>query len=293
MKVMTEDAVASAFQMACLAELEALKPGNVHIFADGHGMVVQDFIRSAEVAAQAIAPFGLTVGQRILAAVEATRQAVGCNTNLGIILLCAPLVQAALHGDGATLRERLHAVLASLTIADAELAFRAILLASPAGLGSSAHHDVHDRPQVTLLDAMREAQGFDRIAWQYVHDFADILDFGVPRYRERLQRWKWSAWATTAVHLGFMARHCDTHIMRKQGEQAALSVQAQARAHEQQFLSMENPKNYQRHLLDFDAALKGAGLNPGTSADLTVATLLVTMLEDVYAEKRVTAEARS
>ena len=39
--------LADAFKAACMAELEALKPGNVHIFADGHGMTVQDFMASA------------------------------------------------------------------------------------------------------------------------------------------------------------------------------------------------------------------------------------------------------
>ena len=41
---------------ACMAELTALKPGNVHLFADGHGMLVQDFIKSAEVSAPFFSP---------------------------------------------------------------------------------------------------------------------------------------------------------------------------------------------------------------------------------------------
>ncbi len=57
---------------------------------------VEQFISSAEASAQHIAdpkPTGL--GQRILKAISATHQeAVGCNTNLGIVLLCAPLAQA-------------------------------------------------------------------------------------------------------------------------------------------------------------------------------------------------------
>ena len=44
--------LAATFKAACLAELEALKPGNVHIFADGHGMNVEQFMASAEAAAQ-------------------------------------------------------------------------------------------------------------------------------------------------------------------------------------------------------------------------------------------------
>lgn len=92
------NAIAEAFIAACRDEIEAPKPGNVHIFADGHGMTVPDFLRSAEAAAPALSNPSLLVGARILAAVEATFAAAGMNTNLGIILLCAPLAAAAETG---------------------------------------------------------------------------------------------------------------------------------------------------------------------------------------------------
>ncbi|MGB5800315.1 MAG: triphosphoribosyl-dephospho-CoA synthase, partial [Mesorhizobium sp.] len=40
-----------AYEAACRAEIEALKPGNVHVFADGHRMSADQFLRSAEVSA--------------------------------------------------------------------------------------------------------------------------------------------------------------------------------------------------------------------------------------------------
>ena len=90
-----EDRVAAAYIEACLAELDAPKPGNVHRFAPGHRMEVEDFVRSAEASAAPIAARGARVGIRVRAAVDATLEAVGQNTNLGIILLCAPLAAAA------------------------------------------------------------------------------------------------------------------------------------------------------------------------------------------------------
>src|SRR5690348_11668277 len=87
--------IAAAFAAACRDELDALKPGNVHAFADGHSMTAADFVRSAEAASRPLTQPGAKVGYRILRAVEATRAAVGMNTNLGIILLCAPLAAAA------------------------------------------------------------------------------------------------------------------------------------------------------------------------------------------------------
>ncbi|MFM8392206.1 MAG: triphosphoribosyl-dephospho-CoA synthase, partial [Methylophilaceae bacterium] len=56
------------YQSACLAELAALKPGNVHAMADGHGMTVEQFVKSAELSAPHIGDEKLSVGQRILQA---------------------------------------------------------------------------------------------------------------------------------------------------------------------------------------------------------------------------------
>jgi triphosphoribosyl-dephospho-CoA synthase len=273
--------LASAFQAACMAELEALKPGNVHIFADGHGMRVQDFMRSAEAAALFIAKPELTVGQRISYAVHASCNEVDCNTNLGIVLLCAPLIHAKLHGSKPDLRENLQQVLNNLTLADAELAFQAIVRAAPGGLGESANHDVRQKPSTTLLEAMREAEARDRVAWQYANGFADIFDVGLERYASATRRWQRPAWAATMVYLSFMSRYADSHIVRKYGEEVAQKVRAEAAMHEQALDSLENPKIYQRPLLQFDADLKLRGLNPGTSADLTVATLLAESLRDL------------
>jgi hypothetical protein len=88
------DAVAAAYRDACLAELVALKPGNVHVFAGGHDMTTADFEASAAASAPAMGAPALSVGARIFEAIRRTREAVGCNTNLGIVLLCAPLAQA-------------------------------------------------------------------------------------------------------------------------------------------------------------------------------------------------------
>jgi triphosphoribosyl-dephospho-CoA synthase len=275
------DCLAEMFRFACVAELEALKPGNVHIYADGHGMRVQDFMRSAAAAAGQIALPGLTVGERIEKAVDATWQAVGCNTNLGIILLCAPLVHAALRSAGSPFRDRLREVLATLTVQDAEHAFRAILRASPAGLGGSSQHDVHQLPTVTLLEAMHVARQRDRIAFQYTSYFADVFEIGVPRYAKAIRFWDSPSWAATAVYLSFLARYSDTHVERKHGAGIARTIRGEASVHEAALLACDKPQSYLSELLKFDNSLKMRGLNPGTSADLTVATLLVVSMENV------------
>jgi len=103
---LTAAQVAQAFRDACLAELDALKPGNVHRFGDDPRMSVTDFETSARVAAAPLAQECASVGARIRASVAATMSAVGHNTNLGIVLLCAPLATAALSDEAVELRQR-------------------------------------------------------------------------------------------------------------------------------------------------------------------------------------------
>ena len=282
MNVDVNTQLASLFKAACLSELEALKPGNVHIFADGHGMTVEHFIASAEAASAVIALPDLTVGERILGAVKATQNAVGLNTNLGIILLCAPLIHAILNRQHTDFLDDLKQTLQDLTIEDAALTFEAIRLASPAGLGEVATHDVHQPVDCTLLAAMQIAAVRDKVAYQYANNYQDIFTFGLPRYQQYLKLWQRPAWATTAVYLGFMAHFADSHIIRKHGEIAADLVQNLAKEHEAIYLQTYNPKNYLAPLVRFDTDLKSQHLNPGTSADLTVCTLLSEQLIIVY-----------
>jgi len=276
MNAASAETVAAAFVAACRAELDALKPGNVHVHAAGHGMEVDDFLLSAEVSAGPIADPRLGIGARILAAVAATRAACGQNTNLGILLLGAPLAAAAQVGGD--LAASLVGVLASLTVEDASLAYRAIRLASPAGLGRTDRHDVAEEPAITLLEAMRTAAARDRIAWQYANAYADVLELGVPRLRRcRARGWP-EPWAVTSTYLAFLAAFPDSHILRKHGPAAAEEVRATAVRLDAALLAADDPAALHETLLEADRRLKAAGLNPGTSADLTVASHLATGL---------------
>ncbi len=282
--------VATAFQKACLAELDALKPGNVHRFADGHGMSVADFERSAAAAAPEIAAPKLSVGARIERAVEATRAAVGQNTNLGIILLASPLAQAALAGSGADLRQSLVRVLGAMDVGDAVQAYRAIRRAAPGGLGQAQEHDVSAEPTVSLLEAMQAASNRDRIAWNFANDFVDVFDLGLEWLRGGLGRWEAvpgaAPWVTTYVYLGFLAHIPDTLIERKFGAAMASEVRDEARPIEASLAQCQNPSDMAAPLTAFDAALKERRLNPGTTADLTVATLFAhALLENPDKEK--------
>jgi len=270
-------AIAQAFEAACRDELAAPKPGNVHVFAGGHRMTAEDFERSAHVAAGPLTAAGARVGARILGAVEATVAAVGANTNLGIVLLCAPLAKAA-EMPGGDLRASLAAVLRDLDVEDAALAFRAITRAAPAGLGRAEKHDVFAPATVTLREAMAEAARYDRIACQYVSDFADVFDLGLARRAASRAALADPRLATLMIYLGFLAAFRDSHIVRKHGEATADRIREQASILQRRVDDAHSLDAVLPELLAWDAALKREGVNPGTSADLTVATIFTQRL---------------
>lgn len=279
--VLTAQYIQNAYQTACLDELQALKPGNVHIFADGHDMDISHFISSAEASAPAICQSNISVGERIFEAVKQTQQAVNMNTNLGILLLCAPLVHTAMQFVGeskpevSVLRDSLQETLVNLSVEDGLAASKAIVLASPAGLGDRHELDVQARPQVSLLALMQAAQEDDRIALQYANGYTDLFEFGLEYLLSGLEQWERPAWATSWLYLNYLCAFRDTHLLRKYGDELADVVMTEAHALKQDWLQKGHPKYLKRALLDWDQSLKRRRLNPGTSADLTVTTLLI------------------
>ncbi|WP_353728126.1 triphosphoribosyl-dephospho-CoA synthase [Mesorhizobium sp.] len=268
----------AAYKDACRKEIEALKPGNVHLFADGHGMSAAQFMTSAEVSSVPLTDPRLPVGQRMLEAVRATRLAVATNTNLGIILLAGPLLCAAemagaqLHDN--RLRDNLDAVLRAMSIDDTRAVFEAIVAAAPGGLGE-AENDVRQEPKVHLLDAMREAADRDMIARQYVTGFGDVFGVGLAALQAALARGEGGMWPTVFAYMAFLAVFPDSHVVRNHGAEVANQARQQALAVEAALHGNDDEASRIRLLMELDRRLKANNVNPGTSADLTVATLLV------------------
>lgn len=271
--------VAHAFVASCRAELEALKPGNVHVHAPGHGMQVWHFERSAEAAAPFIADPRLKVGARIWQAMEASFAIAGCNTNLGILLLTAPLARAADQPNlaGLGLRERLGQVLGALDLEDAAEAFKAIRLANPAGLGHVDVEDVSKPPSMSLLAAMQLAAGRDRISRAYATGYEDVFELGLPTLGRTRRVVAAPQLAVTTLHMTFLAQFPDSHIVRKHGAHTAAEVQREAESLRPEWFPAATPSAVPA-LLGLDASLKARGINPGTTADLVVATLFAERL---------------
>ena len=266
-----------AYIEACLLELSALKPGNVGYHSEGHGMTAKHFEVSAEVSSNALFYMGInTIGERILEAVKVTHQAIADNTNLGIILLTAPVVQALRCATGDTdLRTTIGRQLEQLTVADARHTYAAIRLAQAGGMGEVAQHDVQQEPSITLRQAMALSAEYDRVAYQYHTNYEDIFDHNLAIYQHYLTLWENEAWAATAVYLSQLIRQPDTLIIRKHGVLKAKQISDMIAPLAEQILVAEEPIAYGDQLLALDSELKASAINPGTTADITVTTLFI------------------
>ncbi len=258
-------------------ECAARKPGNVHPGASFVDTTFEDFVRSAEVAAPVLATAEkLGIGNTILESVRATRERVRTNTNLGMILLLAPL--AAIPA-GTALPLGIREVLNSLDMTDAFAVYEAIRLASPGGLGRVDEQDVSSPPELSLIEAMRLGAHRDLIAKQYVTNFEIVLGFGRQIFMEAVQTVpSWNE-AIIWTQLSLMAEFPDSLIARKCGEAVALESQRRA----QELLEGEKP-DFPDGLVEFDRWLRADGhrRNPGTTADLIAAILFAVIRDGMW-----------
>lgn len=285
--------IAALATLASLLEASAPKPGNVSPGRPFRNMRYEEFLASAVAAGPELGRAGeRPLGETILAAVRATRSWTDANTNLGIILLLAPLARAAGvpieagRGGPGALRERLRAVLASTTLDDARHAYAAIREAQPSGLGGVAEQDVANEPTVILRDAMRLAAPRDSVAGEYITDFAFTFETGVPALRRaRAAELTWAD-ATVETYLTLLAARPDSLIARKLGADAAAGTSRQAAG----LLRAGGIRTEAgcAAIAAFDSALRDAhnSHNPGTTADLTAAALFVVLLEDGWTPDR-------
>ncbi len=280
--------VAAAAQLACLLEASAPKPGNVspgRHFADAR---YEDFLASAVAIGGPLTGAGTrSVGGTVRLAIEATRRWTSSNTNLGIVLLLAPVARAAMLepalGEEMKLRSTLRGVLETTTVDDARDVYAAIRLAAPGGLGQVDSQDVADEPTMTLLEVMRLAAGRDGIAREYMTAFETTFELGGPALvRARRDGLNWDD-AVVETFLSLLAAASDTHVARRSGAAVAAEVSQQARY---AMAAGGVRSEAGRHAIkEMDARLRDARYtaNPGTAADLTAAALFVVLLDGGWA----------
>lgn len=318
-----EAEVARAAALACRLEASAQKPGNVFPQRRVRGMSYEDFLASAEAVGPVLGEAGQRgVGETVLRAVEATRAVVRTNTNLGTVLLLAPLARAARRARGSAerprgdagpatdvggagadpdtaagiaavaepapretagarqsaLRGELHRVLEALDVEDARLAYRAIRLAEPGGMGRRPDQDVAGEPDVSLLDAMRLAAERDSVAREYVTDFETTFTTGLPLLRQAVVAELPLPAAAVELYLELLRRTPDSLIERKFGRDAATEVSLRAGTALESGPRGSDARGRAVHELDAWLRDESRGWNPGTTADLVAAVLFVWLL---------------
>lgn len=265
-------------QAACILDVATFKPGNVsfrYAFAD---MSAVDFLLSAAAIAPILDNAPLRrIGDTILDCIRATRRVTSVNTNLGIVLLLAPLasVQPQLDLRGGIMR-----ALVRLDVADARTAYEAIRLANPGGLGTVPDQDVSGEPSVNLREAMGLAADRDLVARQYVNDFKEVFE-GVEILREELRAPVVFPWPVLKTYLRLLATHPDSLIARKFGVETAREAMRRARL----VFGTSYPSGVDtdalRELQDWLSQPRSSPRNPGTTADLLTASLFVALRQNI------------
>jgi triphosphoribosyl-dephospho-CoA synthase len=263
--------------LACIWEATARKPGNVHRYADFADLTYLDLLQSAAAVAPVLHVASLCgVGKTVLEAVKATRRVAPTNTNLGIVLLIAPLAAVPPSED---LRQGLSRVLDALDVSDARAVYEAIRLSAAGGLGRVPEQDIREEPTKNLREVMALAAERDLVARQYANGFHEIFDGGVPAVCRGLEQTGCLEDAIIYGHLHLLASYPDSLIVRKRGLAEAQEASRRARS----VLEHDWPqgKDSQQALAELDRWLRavGHGRNPGTTADLLTACLFILLRE--------------
>ena len=270
--------IGQCVELACLLEATAPKAGNVHPAASFDDMTFTDFVVSA-VAAAPVFEDAVTVGvgKTVLAAVGQRRRVVAANTNLGIVLLLAPLAAVPRN---VPLKAGITKVLDQLTLSDATAVYEAIRLAGAGGLGKVAAQDIAEPPTETLLEVMRRAAERDLVARQYANGFADVLDHALPNLLQAVSAGMSIEHAIVHTHLATMARCPDTLIARRRGVGEAEEAARRAGS----VLEAGWPDAAAHPLfraLDAWLREKGHERNPGSTADLVTAALFSGLRDEI------------
>lgn len=276
--------IAQAAGLATLLEASAPKYGNVHPSASFADMHFGHFAASAAVQQSCFDTIGNSAGELILRTVRETRHRVQRNTNLGTVLLLAPLAIAANsleehNRDPIAISHQIKLTLEQLTPHDSALVYEAIRTASPGGLGQQDENDVSNvQAPDSLVVAMQQVAAVDAVARQYTNGFSELFEPLLGWLGEELTQNHDPLSAIQRFQLRCLGWQPDGLIIRKCGFDQATKIQNMAK--ELQHRWVQRDPKFQTYSLQFDQYLRADGnrRNPGTTADLVAATIFVKLI---------------
>jgi len=300
--------ISKCLETAILFEVSANKPGNVNFVVGFEGTRVEHFLASAVAAAPSFeeaARRGIAVADDRLrlsdvgmgklmkdcvADINAWQK--GGNTLLGTVILFMPVAVAAgmtsLKNNAfnlSSLRRSIRKVVESTTPQDAFNLYDAIEIAKPSGLNGAPDLDVKAndskirliKENVSLFEVFKIAASYDDVCFEWVNNFPITFDLAYPFMMKEL---KTKRLKTAIVHtfLKVLSERPDTFISRKIGQAKAQEVSSGAR----KVLEMGGVETSEgkESVILFDQKLRNSGndYNPGTTADITAATLALLTL---------------
>ncbi len=235
----------------------------------------------------------------------------GGNTHLGVSLLFIPLAASAGKTyveddkiDAKNLRKNLELIMRSTTPRDAAMVYDAILMVSSVEeLGKMKDvksPDLYDESakrrllenKISLHEVMRESSKFDDDAKELVTGMRTSFEIGYPTIIKVFRETGDINIATVHTFLTILSKSPDTFIARKIGlkEEVYITEAVMVGRKKSKWISETaesilklgglKTKEGRRALYGFDRLLHRAGgeLNPGTSADLTAASLFIAIL---------------
>jgi triphosphoribosyl-dephospho-CoA synthase len=303
--------ISICLEMAILFEVSANKPGNVNFVIGFEGTRVEHFLASAVAAApsfEAAAKRGIAIQKGKLKISQAgmgqlMRDCVadirawqkGGNTLLGTVMLFIPMAVAAgmtpmnerSEFDLRKIRENMKLAVESTTPQDAVEVYNAIAIANPSGLNGAPDLSVTDasskarliKENVSLFKVFQIAEGYDDICYEWVNNFPIMFDLAYPYLMNQLNG-KGKCLNAAIIHtfLKVLAERPDTFISRKVGLERTLPISDEAK----KILKLGGTETAQgrESILLFDKKLRGYGnnYNPGTTADITAASLALCTL---------------
>ncbi|NHK31941.1 MAG: hypothetical protein FK730_11355 [Asgard group archaeon] len=298
-------------ELACLLEVSATpKPGNIHRFRDFYDLRYEDFLASSvslgisieelafkgyQIKTASLKWSDLHLGLTIKKAIEESNffHDRG-NSNLGIILLFAPMSVAAgmtydsekLTCEVRDLKWALIDVMKNTTIEDAIAVSEGIKTANPGGLGNADKYNVKSdsakdeliKDKINLEKLMLFCKDRDNICYELSQGFPITFDTGLKVLQQTLKQSKDINLSAINTYLAILSSYPDTLVSRKFGQKIAEDISERAK----KILKLGGATTIdgRRELEEFDIELREEieKINPGTSADLVAATLFVHLL---------------
>jgi len=276
-------------QIACVLEVSSFKPGNVHRYRDFSDIKYHHFLTSGIAFGDVIykaAQDSKNIGKYIKMAVIQSRRWSPSNANLGIIMLHVPIAMGAGNidnFDSSKLRKEMIRLSKNTTVEDSLNVYDAISIAMPNLNPPKRGPDVKEEDakkrlieeNLTLYHVFKISSEWDNISKEWTEGFKISFE-GYELLKNYYLEERDINWAITKTYIHLLSKYPDTLIARKNNLEISKEVSKIA-------MEIRNNGYKKEDIEKFDSYLSKDGnrLNPGTTADIVAASLMIFLLDRI------------